>query len=175
MYTIFRLFFLGGVVFLAACSSQQVTTPVSAPTVDNEIRQVFAKTEQIKSKQTERGVLLSLTDSSVFENETANFTDNADRFLDRITNLLKQYPRRNAVIEVHTDNTGGERFNLKMSQKRAEQLRAALVQRGISPRRIIAKGYGEAQPIATNHSEVGRLQNRRIEVTVLREGEVLRF
>jgi outer membrane protein OmpA-like peptidoglycan-associated protein len=79
------------------------------------------------------------------------------------------------VIEVHTDNTGGERFNLKMSQKRAEQLRAALIQRGISPKRIIAKGYGETQPIATNHSEVGRLQNRRVEVTVLREGEVLRF
>jgi outer membrane protein OmpA-like peptidoglycan-associated protein len=175
MHTIFRLFCLwASFSFLSACS-QQATVPVSAPTVDNEIRQVFVKTEQMKSKQIERGVLLSLSDSSLFENETANFADNADGFLDKITNLLKQYPGRNAVIEVHTDNTGGERFNLKMSQKRAEQLRAALIQRGISPKRIIAKGYGETQPIATNHSEVGRLQNRRVEVTVLREGEVLRF
>ncbi len=174
MHISFRLFCLWASFSLLSACSQQVTTPVSAPTVDNEIRQVFAHTEQMKSKQTERGVLLSLNDS-IFEGESANFAGSADLFLDKITNLLKQYPRRNAVVEVHTDNTGGEPFNLNMSQKRAEKLRAALIQRGISPKRVIAKGYGETRPIGTNQSEVGRLQNRRVEVTILREGAVLRF
>jgi outer membrane protein OmpA-like peptidoglycan-associated protein len=170
MHISFRSFCLWASFALLSACGQQVTTPISAPTVDNEIRQVFAHTEQMKSKQIGRGVLLSLNDS-IFEGESANFAGSTDK----ITNLLKQYPRRNAVIEVHTDNTGGERFNLNMSQKRAEKLRAALIQRGIAPKRIIAKGYGETRPIGTNQSEVGRLQNRRVEVTVLREGEVLRF
>lgn len=175
MHKIFRLVFIGMSSILAACS-QQATVPVSAPpTVDNEIRQTaIQQGTAIRSKQTERGVMLFLKDS-IFEPETAEFAGNSDEFLDKIVDLLKQYPRRNAVIEVHTDNTGGERFNLKLSQRRAVAFRAALIQRGISPHRLLAKGYGETRPLGTNQSEVGRQQNRRIEISVLREGEILRF
>jgi outer membrane protein OmpA-like peptidoglycan-associated protein len=158
---------------ISACSQQPITVE---PTPANEIQQAIQSVTdvRVKSKQTDRGITLLVSDS-LFETESSNLASHAEPVLDRIANLLAQYPRRNAVIEVHTDNTGGEKFNLKLSQQRAEQFRMALMQRGVTARRIIAKGYGDTRPLGTNLSEKGRLQNRRVEVSILNEGEILRF
>lgn len=72
-------------------------------------------------------------------------------------------------IEVagHTDNVGDDAVNLQVSQKRANAIKAYLVQKGISEKRIIAKGYGETAPIADNNTEEGRTRNRRIEIRMI--------
>lgn len=89
--------------------------------------------------------------------------------LDTLVKDLKANP--NMIIEVagHTDNVGDDKFNMRLSQKRANAVREYLIKHGISPHRIIAKGYGETQPITTNKTEIGRRRNRRVEVRVIRE------
>ena len=70
-------------------------------------------------------------------------------------------------IAGHTDNVGKDADNLRLSQARADAIRAYLIKKGISSARIIAKGYGATRPIADNESEEGRQLNRRTEVWIL--------
>lgn len=86
--------------------------------------------------------------------------------------LLEYLERRKKVrIEIagHTDNTGEEEANLRLSQRRAESVKQYLVRKGIDPSRIVAKGYGESQPVAMNNTKEGRQKNRRTEVRIIKE------
>jgi OOP family OmpA-OmpF porin len=62
----------------------------------------------------------------------------------------------------HTDSRGNDSYNLKLSQRRAESVRDYLISMGIESSRLTARGYGESQPVATNSTEGGRAQNRRV-------------
>ena len=70
-------------------------------------------------------------------------------------------------IAGYTDNTGDPAENVSLSQKRAEVLRDAMIKASANPDRLIAKGYGEANPIASNDTPEGRFHNRRIEYHVV--------
>lgn len=74
-------------------------------------------------------------------------------------------------VEGHTDNTGSAAFNESLSRRRAETVRAALIQRGVSPALILAAGYGPAQPVGDNTTDAGRALNRRIEIRIVRADE----
>jgi outer membrane protein OmpA-like peptidoglycan-associated protein len=87
--------------------------------------------------------------------------------LDQIATVLVEYPELKVRIEGHTDNSGRDETNLALSQKRAEAVMEALVQRGVAGERLTALGIGEARPIASNESQAGRSQNRRVEIYVL--------
>jgi OOP family OmpA-OmpF porin len=84
--------------------------------------------------------------------------------LDELYDYMKL--KKNLKIEIagHTDDIGDDAFNLKLSQQRAETVKNYLVKKGISANRIVAKGYGETQPVADNTTEEGRQKNRRTEV-----------
>ena len=91
--------------------------------------------------------------------------------LQRLVGFSESYPDRRLSSEGHPDSTGSEAFNLTLSQQRAEAVRDALIDRGISTRRLEAVGLGEEFPIASNDTEVGRRQNRRVEIIILKAGE----
>ena len=97
-----------------------------------------------------------------------------DRFqedIEMLAKFLKDYPSEKVVIEGYTDNIGDENFNQKLSEKRAQNVRQALIDKfGIDGSRITAIGYGEENPLVSNDTEEGRQQNRRVEAIV----EVLR-
>jgi len=79
--------------------------------------------------------------------------------------------RKNIEVEIagHTDNTGSEEDNLKLSQRRADRVKKYLINEGIDARRIKAKGYGENQPVAGNNTKEGKQKNRRTEVRIIGE------
>jgi len=88
--------------------------------------------------------------------------------LDSIAKMLKENPNIIVEIQGHTDNVGSEEYNLELSQRRAEAVKNYLVQvHGIDPLRLIARGYGEYRPIASNNTPEGRAQNRRVEFVIL--------
>ena len=91
-------------------------------------------------------------------------TSNAE--IERLMLFLKQ--NRNIKIKIvgHTDNQGSLAYNLDLSQRRAEALMNALINRGISADRLTAEGMGSTHPITTNNTEEGRAQNRRVEVII---------
>lgn len=92
------------------------------------------------------------------------------QLLDLAIEVLLANPATVLVVEGHTDSSGDAAANLELSQQRAEAVVAYLVDGGIAPERLSAVGYGESRPIASNSSEEGRAQNRRI-VFVIREGD----
>ncbi len=124
---------------------------------------------ELHAKQTKRGLVLTLGDV-LFETGKADLLPGAMRSIDKLALFLKDNPNRKVLVEGHTDSRGSESYNLKLSQKRANAVKKALVERGIEPERIIAKGYGEAYPVASNLTAAGRQQNRRVEIVILDEG-----
>ena len=104
-----------------------------------------------------------------FPSDSAEVPASMDAFLRSAATDLKQL-RAGHVIEIagYTDNTGDPALNVALSQKRAEAVRDALIKDGADPAMLIAKGYGSADPIASNDTPEGRLRNRRIEYRVVK-------
>jgi OOP family OmpA-OmpF porin len=82
---------------------------------------------------------------------------------------LKDNPKMKVEIAGHTDNAGDDKLNMELSQKRADEVQKFLVSKGIPQSHILAKGYGETTPVASNDDEAGRQKNRRTEVRVIAE------
>ena len=115
--------------------------------------------------------LLGILNQSIinFPTNSAEIPAISKTLLQQAAVAFKQLPS-GTVIEIggYTDNTGDPAANIQLSQQRAEAVRAALVQSGVDPSMLAAKGYGSANPVAGNDSLEGRLQNRRIEYRVLK-------
>ena len=97
-----------------------------------------------------------------FENNSAQLTPNSTLTLDSVADILKQRPNFRIQVRGHTDNTGSEDYNMRLSQGRADAVMEYLVSRGVPADRLSAAGYGESQPVASNDTADGRAQNRRV-------------
>lgn len=118
---------------------------------------------QAKTATTERGTILTL-ESVLFETNESTLKSGALENLYPLVTFLRENPERTIMIEGHTDSTGDETYNLELSQQRADSVREFLMQNGIEPNRIMARGYGETAPVAPNDTAAGRQQNRRVEL-----------
>jgi len=98
-----------------------------------------------------------------FESGSAALTPDSYSILDQVVKSLMAYPEVRVEIRGYTDSVGSWEYNLDLSQRRANSVKEYLTNSGIMPDRIEAKGYGEADPIASNKSAGGRAENRRIE------------
>lgn len=98
-----------------------------------------------------------------FESGSAALTDDSYPILNDVYESLDAYPEVSVEIRGYTDNRGNYQYNLDLSQKRAAMVKTYLVNRGVDASRIVAKGFGPADPIASNKARAGRAQNRRIE------------
>jgi hypothetical protein len=78
--------------------------------------------------------------------------------------VLQENPGLHVVVEGYTDSVGSDSCNQRLSERRADSVRDYLVEKGISPSRIRTRGYGETRPVASNATEEGRAQNRRVEI-----------
>lgn len=90
--------------------------------------------------------------------------------LKKLFNYLENHPDYKIEISGHTDDVGSDEYNLALSEARAGEVMAWLEENGISQNRMTAKGYGETMPIATNETELGQEQNRRVEFKVVEKG-----
>ena len=117
-----------------------------------------------------KDLLFALNDSVFsFASDSAEVPESMEPFLKTAAADLKQL-KAGHVLEIagYTDNTGDAALNVALSQKRAESVREALIKYGADPDMLVAKGYGEANPIANNDTAEGRLKNRRIEYHVVK-------
>ncbi len=108
----------------------------------------------------------------LFDNGKATFAPAFEPQLAKVLQLLKEHPQLNVVIEAHTDANGGDAFNFKLSQQRAQSIMDYFVRGGAEGERFVPVGHGENHPIADNKSASGRSQNRRVEFRlVMREDQ----
>jgi OmpA-OmpF porin, OOP family len=107
----------------------------------------------------------------LFETGAANIQKQSLKLLDEVAIVLARNPELGPVlIEGHTDNVGSDTLNLNLSQKRAQSVVDYLISRGIEPKRLRAKGFGESKPIATNATALGRAKNRRVDFRLIKSG-----
>lgn len=102
-----------------------------------------------------------------FEVDSARLRPSSRETLQRVAEALRGEPNLKVEIAGHTDSTGPAAYNRQLSKRRANSVREYLIREGIDRNRLRARGYGEQQPTATNATEAGRAQNRRVEFRVL--------
>lgn len=103
-----------------------------------------------------------------FKNNSFILEKNSFEELDRIVNILKDYPSLKIKIHSFTDDSGKASENLKLSEKRCETVREYFLEKGIEEERISIKGFGETMNLFDNETKDNRLKNRRIEITLYR-------
>jgi len=102
-----------------------------------------------------------------FDYNKATIRSESTAELDRLEKVLVENPTIKVEISGHTDDVGGDAYNLDLSEQRAQSVVAHLESKGIASDRMIAKGYGETQPLATNTTPEGRQENRRTEFKII--------
>jgi outer membrane protein OmpA-like peptidoglycan-associated protein len=100
----------------------------------------------------------------LFDLDSATIRPESRPVIDEVQAVLKGEPGWKLTIEGHTDSTGSDSHNLDLSQRRAEAVKAYLIAGGIDSGRLQTKGLGESKPVADNATELGRAQNRRVEL-----------
>jgi len=104
-----------------------------------------------------------------FESATTKLTPESVQTVNDLAAILKAYPSAAVQLEGHTDNTGDAAANKKLSQDRADAVKELLVKGGIDASRVSTAGYGQEKPIASNATEDGKSQNRRLELVVAKK------
>jgi len=118
-------------------------------------------------QQTVEVLTVSFKSDYLFATDSATLMPGAQPELQRVADVLRQYPETNIQIAGHTDSQGNEVYNQQLSERRAQAVRTALVGMGVDPSRVTTIGYGESRPIVGNDTASGRQQNRRVEVRVV--------
>ena len=118
--------------------------------------------------QTTEEVLNDVFDNLNFEFGKAEIKKDSYPYLDNLVDTLLKSKTWRLDIEGHTDNTGSDDFNMKLSQKRADAVKEYLVSKGISEDLITPQGYGESKPLVPNDSNSNREKNRRVEFKIIK-------
>jgi outer membrane protein OmpA-like peptidoglycan-associated protein len=137
----------------------------AAEEAEERNRQLEQELEELEARDTDRGLVLTLGDV-LFDTGQATLKPGAATTIDRLAQFMRDYPERSVRIEGHTDAAGSDDANQGLSERRAQAVREALLQRGLDAARIATLGYGEARPVASNETPGGRQQNRRVEIVV---------
>jgi len=130
-----------------------------------EAEELANKLNDLKAKQSERGIILTLEDI-VFGFNSATLEPGGERTVGRIAEFLKEYEKRKVLIEGHTDSRGSDSYNRTLSERRADAVKQSLVSAGVSSDRVKTSGLGEQYPVASNDSDEGRAKNRRVELII---------
>lgn len=131
----------------------------------NKTSELQRKIAELNAKSTDRGIVMTLGDV-LFTTGQSVLKPGAANNLSKLLAFLREQSESHLTIEGHTDSAGNEPYNLALSQRRAEAVKAYLVSQGIEASRVDAVGRGEDYPVADNSSATGRQLNRRVEVII---------
>jgi len=119
----------------------------------------------LQTNDSARGLIVNMSDV-LFDTGSFTLKPGAREKLAKVSGILLAHPGLSMQIEGHTDSVGGDAFNVKLSEQRADAVKDFLGEQGVSPSSITAQGFGKAEPVATNDTAEGRQRNRRVEIVV---------
>lgn len=144
---------------------QAVLSQTQAEQDKARLAELQTQLDELHAKKTARGMVITLGDV-LFDTNKAQLKSGGIRNVQKLADFLKQYPQRKVLIDGFTDSTGSASYNQTLSEQRADSVRNALIDSGISSDRVATHGYGEAYPIASNNNAGGRQLNRRVEIVL---------
>ena len=173
-------------LFIAGCASQSAPPPAPAPAVapaapaNSWTARLAALKTDLETSTKGTGVVIEQTaDNQLhlvipnelsFDTGRSNVKRNLAQVLDKVAEGLKSATAASVRVVGHTDSTGSEEGNERLSVSRADSVRNHLVSRGISTTVITTDGRGSREPLADNNTAAGRAQNRRVEIFVAEKG-----
>lgn len=134
--------------------------------MDQQAKEIDASVEGATVERVGEGIQVTFASGLLFPYDSDVLQPAARANLTELANSLKKYPESQLLIVGHTDDTGSDSYNMGLSQRRADAAAAFLQSQGIARSRIQTSGKGESEPVATNESDAGRQQNRRVEVAI---------
>lgn len=126
--------------------------------------------EILQTRETARGLIVNMSDV-LFDTGQYTLKPGAREKLAKISGIVLAHPGLKISVEGHTDSVGGDAYNMKLSENRANAVRSYLVSQGIDSGIVTAQGFGKTKPVSDNGTAAGRQQNRRVEMVVA--GDVL--
>ncbi len=109
-------------------------------------------------------LLVNFESDILFAVNSASLSQTSQGALNDIAGVLREYNKTAVIVQGHTDSSGGEEHNERLSQRRAASVKTYLTGRGVDPQRMAAIGYGESMPVADNATQDGRRRNRRVDI-----------
>jgi outer membrane protein OmpA-like peptidoglycan-associated protein len=134
--------------------------------LDNQSQEIGQIPDATVTQQQDR-LLVTFPGDVLFDTGSATLSTGAQQRLSSFAQTLERYPESNLVVRGHTDSTGTTAGNDRLSQDRAESVRSDLISQGVAGDRITATGMGSQYQVASNASEAGRQQNRRVEIEII--------
>jgi outer membrane protein OmpA-like peptidoglycan-associated protein len=141
--------------------------------MDNQqtsLQQQFAASDSASVRRDADVLAVTFKSDVLFDTGASSLKPGAYQEINRVSQVLIQYPETRIMVAGHTDSDGSEVFNQDLSVRRAEAVRNALVAQGVVTARITTMGFGESQPIADNSTAAGKQLNRRVVVTIIPQG-----
>jgi outer membrane protein OmpA-like peptidoglycan-associated protein len=119
----------------------------------------------LETQETARGLIVNISDV-LFDFNKYTLQPGAREKMAKVSGILLAYPGLKIQLEGHTDSIGGDEYNLKLSQQRADAVREYLIGQGVPAATVTASGFGKAAPVASNDTAAGRQRNRRVDMVV---------
>jgi len=164
-----------------AARQQALTAQAAASAEADRLRQANQASEQekaqlrerlkqqfaaiLETRETARGLIVNISDV-LFDFNKYILKPGAREKLAKVSGILLAYPGLKIQLEGHTDSIGTDEYNMTLSQQRAAAVQDYLAQQGVAADSLTAVGFGKANPVATNDTDAGRQQNRRVEMVV---------
>jgi outer membrane protein OmpA-like peptidoglycan-associated protein len=124
----------------------------------------------LQTRDTARGLIVNMSDV-LFDTARYTLKPGAREKLAKVSGIILGHPGLKIAVEGHTDSVGGDEYNMRLSENRANSVRDFLVAQGVPAASVSAQGFGKTMPVADNATSAGRQQNRRVELVV--SGEIL--
>ena len=156
---------------IAECDPDLVKKPAPAPAPTARPAPAPAPAPAPEAKPVPAKMLpqkINFAADALFDFDKAVLKDDGKAMLDDLARILDGAKYEVILAIGHTDRIGSAAYNKKLSERRAKTVRAYLISKGIAADRLIAKGYGESQPVADNRTKEGRYKNRRVELIPLK-------
>lgn len=115
----------------------------------------------------EEGIVVNFSSKVLFAFDKSDLTSASKTTVQDLATILNKYPDTNVTIQGHTDSKGSEAYNQTLSEKRAGTVAQFLKDQGVVASRITSVGFGESQPVASNDTEEGRTENRRVAFVIV--------
>ena len=143
--------------------------------MDKQAKEIKETLPGAEVERVGEGIKVTMKENMVnFGFDSSNLTSAAMANLDKLAEVLKNNPDTNINIYGHTDSKGTDEYNLSLSDRRAAAVKSYLASKGIASSRMIPMGVGEKEPIATNDTDAGRAQNRRVEFAITANEEMIK-
>lgn len=143
--------------------------------MDKQAKEIKETLPGAEVERVGEGIKVTLPESIVnFAFDSSDLTTSAKTNLDKLAEVLKNNPDTNINIYGHTDSKGTDSYNQGLSERRAAAVKSYLNSQGVSSGRMYAMGVGEKEPVATNDTDAGRAQNRRVEFAITANQEMIK-